>query len=195
MEDFPFLNVWLQTLVFLCLYHRWVMIHMLVRDGRRSPDACWPVREMWQRLVCRDKLESVACSTQSLQGLAKTPTESCLPSLSFISFSFTLSILHVSSISRYLPYFVQFLFPSSSFTSLLSCQPCQHLSDVSRHTHTHTCIFSNNFSSCLFCCCTLSASISDLIQRLAEAQLVQLAHICAHPPTHPHTHTHTHTHN
>lgn len=108
------------------------MIHMLVRDGRRSPDACWPVREMWQRLVCRDKLESVACSSQSLQGLAETPTGSCLPSLSFISFFFTLSIFHVSSISRSLPYFVALPSPSFLFVFLLSCQACQHLSAVNR---------------------------------------------------------------
>lgn len=116
------MNEGLQPLVFLCLYQRWVMIHMLVRDGQRSPDACWPVREMWQRLVCRDKLECVAYSSQSLKGLAETPTGSCLPSLSFISFSFTLSNFHVPSLSRSLPYFVAL--PSLSGS-------CFHISLVS----------------------------------------------------------------
>lgn len=144
------MNVGLQPLVFLCPYQRWVIIHMLVRDGRRSPDACWPVREMWQRLVCRHKLESVACSSQSLQGLAETPTGSCLPSLSFISFYFSCSIFHVPSVSRSLPYFVAFPFPSFSFVILLSCHPWQHLSPL-RTFYTYTWNLSDNSSSCLFC--------------------------------------------
>lgn len=171
---FSSLNVGLQPLVFLCFYQRWVMIHMLVRDGRRSPDACWPVREMWQCLVCRDKLESVACSSQSLQGLAETPTGSCLPSPSFISFSFTVSIFHVPSVVPFSLY---------SFLFLLSHQPCQP------YTLTYTWIFSNNSSSCF-----VAASISDIIRCLAETQLVQLAHICTQPPTHPQTQTQTYTH-
>lgn len=149
---FCFINVGLQPLVFLCPYQRWVIIHMLVRDGRRSPDACWPVREMWQRLVCRDKLESVAYSSQSLQGLAETPTGSCLHFLSFISFSFSCSIFHLPWISRSLPYFVAFPFPSFSFVILLLCHPCQHLSPL-RTFYAYTWNLSNNSSSCLFCCC------------------------------------------
>ena len=127
MEDFP---SWMCSLwFFLCLHPRWVMIHMLVGDGRRSRGACWPVREMWQRLVCRDKPESVACSSQSLRGLAETPTGSCLPSLSFISLSFALSIFHVPSVSRSLPHFAtsplfSFIFPLfMSTSSLLSAVP------------------------------------------------------------------------
>lgn len=166
---FSSLNMGLQPLVFLRLYQRWVMIHMLVRDGRRGPDARWPVREMWQRPVCRDKLESVACSSQSLQGLAETPTGSCLPSPSFISFSFTVSIFHVPSV---VPSLFSFLF-------LLSHQPCQP------YTLAYTWIFSNNSSSCF-----VAASISNIIRCLAEAQLVQLAHICI--CTHRHRHIHTH---
>lgn len=190
MEDFPFMNVRLQPPVFLRLYQRWVMIHMLVRDGRRSPVACWPVREMWQRLVCRDKLESVACSSQSLQGLAETPTGSCLPSLSFISFSFSLSIFHVSSNSALfcLSSLPLVLFRVPPFMSALSASTRSPLADF---THSHTRGSPQTIPSPrLFRRCTLSASISDLIRCLAEAQLVQLAHICTHPPTHPHT-THT----
>lgn len=145
---FSCMNVGLQLLVLLCLYQRWVMIHMLVRDGRRGPDACWPVREMWQRLVCRDKLETVACSSQSLQGLAETPTGSCLFSLSFISFSSTLSIFHVSSISRSLPCFVALTFPPFMFFLLISALSASVGCSQIFYALTFTWIFSNNSISC-----------------------------------------------
>lgn len=144
MEDFFLSNALLQCLVFVCLYLHWVMIHMLVRDGERGSDACWPVREMWQRLVCRDKPESVACSSQSLRGLAETHTGSCPPSLSFISLSFALSIFNVSSISRSLQYFVTVCVnarrnPAPGWGSSSSAHSHMHTSaHLTTHMQTHT---------------------------------------------------------
>lgn len=160
------------------------MIHMLVRDGWRSPVSCWPVREMWQRLVCRDKLESVACSSQSLQGLAETPIGSCLSSLSFISFCF-----HPFMFPRFLdPYLTLSLFPRlphlwpSFHIGLVSI--CRLLADFTQ-THGSSQTISPRAR---FRCFTLSASISNLIQSVAETQHVLLAHICD-PPSSRHTHT------
>lgn len=48
----PFLHRWRIFLYeFSAAASGWVVIRMPVRDGRRSGDACWPVREMWQRLM------------------------------------------------------------------------------------------------------------------------------------------------
>lgn len=156
------------------------MIHMLARDGWRSPVSCWPVREMWQRLVCRDKLASVACSSQSLQGLAETPIGSCLSSLSFISFCF-----HPFMFPRFLdPYLTLSLFLRlphlwpSFHIGLVSI--CRLLADFTR-THGSSQTISPRAR---FRCFTLSASISNLIQSVAETQHVLLAHIC-NPPTLP----------
>lgn len=107
---------------------------------------------------------------------------------SFI-YLFLFSPLYVSSVSRALPHFVAF--PTSlSFVTFLSYRTCQHLSSV-RGFYANTWIFSNNFSSSLFRCCTLSASISDLIQSLAGAQRVLPAHIRAQTPPPIHLHAHT----
>lgn len=122
---------WMGICSSLCPYQHWVMIHMLVRDGQRRGDASWPVREMWQRVECRDKPESVACSSQSLQGLVETRTGSCLPSLSFISFAFKFpQFLHLCRTFSTLP------FPSSCSSFHVSLVTmCLLLADF---THSHT---------------------------------------------------------
>lgn len=86
---FSFMNVQLQPLVFP------LSLPALSNDPHAGQG--W-TEEQWCLLACQrnvtassvqGQLESVACSSQSLQGLAETHThtEGCLPSLSFISFT------------------------------------------------------------------------------------------------------------
>lgn len=156
---------------------------MLVGDGRRSPDACWPVREMWQRLVCRDKLENVACSSQSLQGLAKTPTGSCLPSL--LIYLFLLHPLRLSCFLNFCLFVPLFPLPCSLLCSSF------HASLVSirlqiLHTHIHVDLFKQ----------FLLALVSSMHNvNIRPNPVPGLGSACStsshmHTSTHPHT-THT----
>lgn len=136
--------------------------------------------EPWCLLACQRNVTASSVQGQtrecSLQ-LSITPgagwdTHRELSSLSFIYlFLFQPFYLSCFLISRSLPYLVAFPLSSFSFVILLSCHPCQHLSPL-RRFYTYTWILSNNSSLCSFCCCTLSASVCDLIQ--CTAQLVQL---------------------
>lgn len=120
-------------------------------------------------------------------GLAETPIGSCLSSLSFISFCF-----HPFMFPRFLdPYLTLSLFPR-----LPHLWPSFHIGLVSicrlRADFTQTHGSSQTISPrARFRCFTLSASISNLIQSVAETQHVLLSHICNPPttPTPPATHT------
>lgn len=108
--------------------------------------------------------------------------------LSFLYFIY-LFLFHPLHLSCYLNFCLIFA-ALPPFVFLLSCQSCQHPPAIRKlYTLRYTWIFFNNSSSRWVRSYTLSASIFDLIRCLAEAQLLQRAHICTHttqPPTHPH---------
>lgn len=134
--DFSLMKLQLEPLVFFCVYQHWVMIHMLVRDGQRSIDACWPVREMWQLLTCGGEAEQ--CSLQlSIAPGASWDAHGEPSSLSFISFfifhSLCLSSFPILNTSTMFFSTLDFFF----FTLLLSHGPCRDLS-TAHGLHTLT---------------------------------------------------------